>query len=350
MTRVLAELAANPPVVSQRSLKVLFVGLYYDYGQPQRGLSYDYNNLFLPLKELFTDVQFFDFYKIIREQGQEVMNNALLTAVQAAKPDMVIFPLFGEEFLPQMIEKLKQHTTTLCYFFDDDWRSEFAERWAPRFSYFTTPRTGTLRRYRDRGFTNVLYSPFGYNHFVCAKRDLPKIHDVTFVGGSHPYRDWVFRRLRRAGIEVKRWGNRSPGGRVTFEQMVEIFNQSRINLNLSNSNHWDLRYLCSSPRAIKLLLKSAKDCEQLKARQFELCGCGGFQLTYYAEDLERHFEIGRELAIYMDIDDLIEKIRYYLRHDDARESIAAAGHDRALANHTYAQRFVAIVNQIFGPA
>jgi spore maturation protein CgeB len=106
--------------------------------------------------------------------------------------------------------------------------------------------------------------------------------------------------------------------------------------------------LCSSYKAINNSLFYAKTKEQIKGRNFEICGCSGFQLTYYAEELEQHFEINKEVRIYMDVDDLIEKIRYYLRQDEEREAITEAGYQKALSKHTYAQRFTEIVNHIFG--
>jgi spore maturation protein CgeB len=120
--------------------------------------------------------------------------------------------------------------------------------------------------------------------------------------------------------------------------MVDVFSQSRVNLNISNSRHWDLRYVLSSYRALRTTLRSPKDREQIKARHFEIAGCGGFQLTYYCEDLERHFVIGDEVAVYLDPDDLVDKVRFYLAHDEERERIAAAGYERARRDHTAGRR------------
>ena len=330
----------------RRPLKVMLVALLHEYGDPKRGYSYEYQNFYLCLKEVFEDAQLFDFYPLFIAEGKEAMNQALRRLIERERPDLTIFALYGEEFIPEVIEELKNYTTTVCYFFDDDWRLEFANAWAPRFHYFTTPRTATLRRYRERGYEGVIYSPFGYNHFVYRRKPLPKIYDVSFVGALHPYRSWIIRSLQKAGIKVAVWGHNWPKGKVDQEGMIDVFNQSKINLNISNSTSWDLRYLLSSRKAIRNSVLSHKTTEQIKGRHFEICGCGGFQLTYYTEDLEHHFEINREVAIYMKRDDLIEKIRYYLKHEDEREAIAEAGYRRALSEHTYAQRFIGLVDLI----
>jgi spore maturation protein CgeB len=38
-------------------------------------------------------------------------------------------------------------------------------------------------------------------------------------------------------------------------------------------------------------------------------------------------------------DDLVERARYFLAHETEREKIRAAGHRRALAEHTWDRRF-----------
>ena len=44
------------------------------------------------------------------------------------------------------------------------------------------------------------------------------------------------------------------------------------------------------------------------------------------------FEEGREAAYFGSFDELIDKIRYYLAHEDERARIAQAGHDRCMAS------------------
>src|SRR5205085_685289 len=81
---------------------------------------------------------------------------------------------------------------------------------------------------------------------------------------------------------------------------------------------------------------------QIKARHFEIPAAGGFLLTEPADDLSQFFSPGKEIALYQNTGELIEKIKYYLAHDAERKAIASAGHARVLKDHTYAARFRAI--------
>jgi spore maturation protein CgeB len=320
-------------------MKILLVCMEYDYGDPSRGHSYEYYNFYQSLKDIGHEVSLFDYMSEIKNLGKVEMNSKLLSLVQTLRPDLAMFSLYTDQFDPVMVKQLSCYTRTLCFFHDDTWRVELSQFWARHFDFFTTPDVYGERKYAALGLPNAIHFPFGCNEKLYCKTGAPKKYDVSFVGAWHPYREWLIKRLRKAGFTVKAAGYRWLGGIVSHEQMVALFNESRINLNLSNSASWDARYLVSSPRALVNRIRSPKSVEQLKARQFEINGCGGFQLSYYVEGLERQYEIGTEIAVYLDPDDLLQKVKLYLSDDTLRESIAEAGYRRTLSSHTFAKRF-----------
>jgi spore maturation protein CgeB len=73
-------------------------------------------------------------------------------------------------------------------------------------------------------------------------------------------------------------------------------------------------------------------------RLFETTGVGALLLTEAAPNLGDFFQPGREVVAYEGEDDLVEKIEHYLRNDDERLKIAAAGQQRTLNEHTYRRR------------
>jgi spore maturation protein CgeB len=60
-------------------------------------------------------------------------------------------------------------------------------------------------------------------------------------------------------------------------------------------------------------------------RVLDVLACGGFLLTNYQPEIAEYFENGRELVIYEDYVDLVQKVQYYLAHDDERKEIARNG-------------------------
>lgn len=320
-------------------MKILLACMLHTYGDPKREYSFEYFNFYQVLKEMGYEVELFDYAAEIKVLGKEAMNQKLLARVREWQPTVTLFSLYTDQFEPSVVEQLREHTNTLCFFHDDTWRVEYSRYWARYFDFFSTPDLHGETKYREIGLPNAIYFPFGCNERVFRKLDVPKRYDVSFVGGWHPYRAWLIERIRKAGISVEVAGYRWPKGEVDQEGMVRLFNESRINLNLSNSASWDARYLASSPRAFINRLRSKKNIEQMKARMFEVNGCGAFQLSYFVEGLANCYAIDREIGVYADADDLIEKIRFYLAHAELRESIAAGGYERTLSEHTFAKRF-----------
>lgn len=320
-------------------MKILLVCMAYDYGDPKRGHSYEYFNFYQSLLVLGHDVTLFDYMTEIEQLGRAGMNRKLLEVVESAEPDLAMFSLYTDQFDPATVQQVGKHTHTLCFFHDDTWRVEFSQFWARHFDFFTTPDVYGVGKYQALGLSNAIHFPFGCNEKLYRKTGANPQYDVSFVGAWHPYREWLINLLRKDGLNVKVAGYRWPAGIVSHEEMVAIFNESRINLNLSNSASWDARYLLSSPRGLLNRIRSQKTVEQLKARHFEINGCGAFQLSYYVEGLERLYEIGGEVAVYLDPDDLRQKVRMYLADETLRKEIAEAGYARTLSAHTFKNRF-----------
>lgn len=327
-------------------MKILLACMLHSYGDPKREYSFEYFNFYQVLKQMGHEVELFDYATEIHALGKKGMNQKLLERVQELRPTIAIFSLYTDQFEPVVVNALRAYTKTFCFFHDDTWRVEYSRFWARQFEYFSTPDLHGETKYHEIGLPNSIYFPFGCNEKIFRKLDVPKKYDVSFVGGWHPYRQWLIERLQKAGISVEVAGYGWPKGEIDQEGMVRLFNESRINLNLSNSSSWDVRYLASSPRALINRLRSKKNIEQMKARIFEVNGCGAFQLTYYVEGLANCYDIDREICVYADVDDLVEKIRFYLKYEELRESIAAAGCKRTLKGHTYVKRFQSVFQRM----
>lgn len=109
---------------------------------------------------------------------------------------------------------------------------------------------------------------------------------------------------------------RNHGTADYYTQMPLVFKQSRINLNIS---------LRSIETGIPL-------------RAFDILGSGGFLLSNYQEDFLEYFTPGEDFVCYESEADLLQKLDYYLTHEDERQAIAKNGHAKVAASHTYCDR------------
>jgi spore maturation protein CgeB len=303
------------------------------------------------------------------------MNRTLVDMAAQLRPDLAFFVLFSDEIAPDTIGgvKARGRTITFNWFTDDHWRFfNFSRHWAPLFDWVATTDARALPRYKQMGYSNVIKTQWGCNHFTYQPAFAPDgrleaayDHDVTFVGQPHSDRRQVVEHLRRAGIDVQCWGYGWRNGRLDQEDLIRVFRKSRINLNLSKSSGGmtfkEVAKLLVNRRAdgslrprspttwgdnVRSLL--AKGREQIKGRNFEIPGAGGFLLTSPVEDLAMYFAPGREVEVYTGLDDFVDKIRYYLSHEREREAIREAGYARTLREHTYVHRFNDIFDSIFG--
>jgi hypothetical protein len=88
--------------------------------------------------------------------------------------------------------------------------------------------------------------------------------------------------------------------------------------------------------------------DDINYRTFETCGCKTFLLTNYTPNLEKLFDIGKELITYNNLSEVDDLVKYYLENEDERNKIAEAGYLRVKSEHTYyhrAKKLVEIIHE-----
>lgn len=73
-------------------------------------------------------------------------------------------------------------------------------------------------------------------------------------------------------------------------------------------------------------------------RAFEILGAGGFLLSNYQADFADCYIDGEDYVSYSSMEDMMNKIEYYLSHDNERKEIAANGLRKTQEEHTYISR------------
>ncbi|NUM79541.1 glycosyltransferase [bacterium] len=328
-------------------MKILFVAMKYDYGISERGFSFEHFNFYESLVGMGHDVEYFDFMDLYRKHGSVRMTSQLLERVRTTKPDLVFSVLFTDEFDHTALRRLRREISIpiVNWFSDDHWRYEtFSRHWADCFTHVVTTDEASVQKYIAAGETIPLLSQWGVNHYRYTAQQGPMRHMVSFVGQPYGKRRSVIRTIRQRGIDVcvrgtgwnvglhhrifNKLGILSPekyedlcnSTRIDQQGMVDMFRSTRINLNLSDAYRKGYR-------------------KQIKARTFEIPGCGGFQLCEETEHLSDYFIPDQEIVTFTSTEEMLEKIHYFLSHDHERNTVASSGHQRVLRDHTYEKRF-----------
>ena len=313
----------------QRKLRILYLGMMWDYGDRNRGTSYEHDN-FMPSLQQWdktSELRHFDFVELGKVHGVNRMSEMLVKEAELFQPDAVFSVFFDEHHDPrkESLSALKRvcPAKTINWFCDSHFRYEnFDSKWAPYVDFCVTTSSDAQHKYVRDGFGGKViksqwFASPSYRKIEGVQKDV----GVSFVGQPHGDRRAVIDRLKAAGINVEIYGT-GWGKRLSFDEMIMMFNRTKVNLNLNNAA--DARF------------------KQIKGRNFEVPACGGFLLTGAPENLPEYYEPGKELAAFGDITDMIEKIRYYLKNDSERERIAKSGHERTMREHTFKQRLDAI--------
>lgn len=81
-------------------------------------------------------------------------------------------------------------------------------------------------------------------------------------------------------------------------------------------------------------------------RIMDIMGAGGFVLTNYCEETAELFEEDKEIVMFRTPEELIQKVDYYLEHEEEREQIARAGHERAMNDYTYEKKIKRLLDWV----
>jgi len=163
--------------------------------------------------------------------------------------------------------------------------------------------------------------------------------DVMIAGTLHYYRQEILVQLvqQSAGINLKIWGRRPDW----LQDRLPGYHMGRL-------VHGDEKIRATLCAGICLNTLHYGEVNSLNCRAFEIAGCGGFQLLTRVPILAEHFEPDVEVATFGDIDEMIEKVAFYLRNPAAAAAIAERGRLRAHREHTYDHRLTELLRITLG--
>jgi spore maturation protein CgeB len=329
-------------------MKILLVDVQYEYGMKHRGINQigemGFHQVFRRLGHTVECFYYDDFLN-----DKKNLQDELLKFATGLNPDLIYFQLAEDQFEFSTLDTLRAKYRTINWFGDDQWRFDtFTKVYAPHFTYNVTTDPFAVPKYNEIGIKNVFLSQWASidYEFPMDESYVDYKYDVSFIGGSNSVRRWFVKELEKRDIKVAAFGFGWPNGTVKLNEMAKIFRTSKINLNLSNSNCYDIRYLVNNIKNPIVALRSPKNASQIKARNFEIPYFGGFQLTNYVPTIENYLRIGEEIICYSDVDEAALQIKHFLKDDAKRETIRKQGMERARKEHTFFQRHKTIFEKI----
>ncbi len=166
-----------------------------------------------------------------------------------------------------------------------------------------------------------LFAEYCINREITARERLDYLSGIgmLFSNNDRPVID-----LYTRDNKLKIPGVKNHGPIDYYEAAPLVYNKAKINLNIT---------LRSIHTGIPL-------------RAFEILGSGGFLLTNYQRDFDDCYVAGEDYISYSSKEDMLDKIEYYLSHENERREIAENGFRRTMQDHTYENRIKEMINEV----
>lgn len=311
-------------------MRILCVFGRHNYGDAARGEGVEYTHFLPALRALGHEVEFFESFSRSGHADFAALNRALLVRAESFRPQVVFMVLMMAEVWLETVALLRAAGCRVVnWSTDDSWKyREFSRLIARDFDLYATTCPDAPAWYAADGITNVrltqwaasaswLHAPIPANQ--CR-------YQASFVGSAYGNRPARIAALRNAGVMVECFGHGWPSGPVTAEHIPRIMRDSVLSLNFSEAG--------------------GGSGQQIKARLFEVPAAGGMLLTEAAAHVEDYFQPDAEVAVFEGDADLAQKAHDLLADPQRRDAIAAAGHARAAASHTYERRLAALLSEL----
>ncbi len=251
--------------------------------------------------------------------------------VDKYKPDFVF--LAKDVRYNNIIERLAKKVLTVMWNVDVRYDINTFLRASPQMYKYChlkfTIGKGNLDRYRQAGIENIYWlsegiSPIWHKSEELSYKDkLAYNADVAFAGSSlglHSGRSELLNILENSDS-------------LNFIRYTSIFNRehnkmcqcTKINIGHSGWPNVEL---------------------SMSARDYRIMGAGGFLLTNHVEGIENWFEVGKMCDTYRSPGECLEKIKYYLEHEDERKVMAAYGQKIVYEKHKFSDRLKEVIIKI----
>ena len=267
-----------------------------------------------------------------RLNERELTNREILKEINENNYD---FLLYAKLRIDGDIEKLfkKINIPTVCWFFDNfintiREKSWLKRPWITKCDYLFTTDGGHQKEFKELGINNKCIRKGIFQDEAYISNYYEKKIDILFVGNYNH----VKTRKKLIDFLKNTYGNRF---KLVGHNKKSIIRQDKLNDLFANTkivigdNTFDTDGYWSN-------------------RVYETLGRGGFLITQYVKGLEKEFIDGKHLVLYKDrnLEELKEKINYYLTHNYEREEIRLNGFFHCRKHFTYKKRCKKLLQKI----
>lgn len=287
---------------------------------------------------------------------------------------------------PEVIDEIRSAGVLTCNFSCNNVHQfDLVDGLSPHFDFNLHSERDIDGKFKAIGAT-PLWWPMAANPQYAHPVDVPRQFEASFVGGNYSLRARYALHLLDSGVDLHLFGPRwtlpsrlarakrrvrrdltlgnaliAPSLRAQVRATAEV---ARIDVTrrLATEYPGNVHQPISDEEVISLYSSSQVSLgflevfdqhdpskpilQHLHLREFEAPMSGALYLTNYSDELAECFEPDKEVLVWRNRHELLEKVRYYSKHPENGDKIRLAGRKRALACHTYQHRFEQLFTEI----
>ena len=213
----------------------------------------------------------------------------------------------------------------------------------PLYDLHVTTKSYNVQELKDLGARDVLfvdnaYCPSVHHPMNVIGKEKEKLGgEVGFIGSQENEREASLIFLAQNGIDIRIWG-----------QWKKKLIKRHPHLHIMGESLWGDEYakaISAFDINFCFLRKVNRDLQT--TRSVEIPACAAFMIAERTDEHSRLFKEGIEAEFFDSNEELLSKTRYYLKHDEERKRIAAAGYQRCIkSGYSNQQRMQEVLNYL----
>lgn len=286
------------------------------------------------------------FYKLRVPLDLNNLNQRILKKIKLFLPD-ILFIVKGNNVYPSTLKYIKlNYKTKIVSWSQDDMynminRSFFYTLGLKYYDLIVTQKSYNISELKKIGAKKVYFQNKAFclkNHRPFLKISPKNIIDVLFIGSAEKERFEYMNFLAENDINIEIHGNGWDKKMYSSHHKNLVFKKEKIGDEYRKT-------ISSCKIALCFLRKMNRDLQT--DRTFEIPACGSFMLAERTTEHIKLFKEGKEAEFFSSKEELLKKIKYYLKNTYIRNQIAKAGYKRVLKDkQTYDQRVLDILKVI----
>jgi len=264
-------------------IKILFVAVFSpDSTNTSQAYSFEENSC---------EVIRFNYREVADKMGDFNRDNLLVETCNKERPDVVVFSKCNE-ISPIVVTECNRYSKTVLWYMDpvdSNWCPSLTEK-IQRATFVFCALTESYEKAKEIGGDKVYFLHEGYDQECNYPMDVESKYDYSFIGNLRGERSEYHKKFPFPVIQD-----------AYAEKHSLAVSQTKINLNFTQGG--------TSDRTYKVLASK------------------GFLLTEPWPEMEKDFTPGKDLVIFTNVEEMREKIDYYLHNEEERAMIASHGHE-----------------------